>query len=71
MEREREEKLNKLNRMLTNNPDLVFTLWLEVKAGNPRITLRHGNEEISLTRDEAIEYSVEILKRFKEEIGLA
>jgi thymidylate kinase len=71
MKKEREEKINKLDRMLTNNPDLVFTLWLEVKAGTPRITLRDGREEITLTREEAIEFSVEILKRFKEEIGLA
>jgi len=66
MDREREEKLNKLDRMLTNNPDLVFTLWLEVKAGSPRITLRNGREEITLTREEAIDLSIEILKRFKE-----
>jgi thymidylate kinase len=71
MNREKEEKLNKLDRMLTKNPDLVFTLWLEAKAGTPRITLREGKEEITLTREEAIELSVEILKRFKEEIGLA
>lgn len=57
--------------MLTENPDLVFTLWLEVKAGTQKITLRNGNEEITLTREEAIEYCVEILKRFKKEIGLA
>ncbi len=68
MDREKEEKLNKLDRMLTENPDLVFTLWLEVKAGSPNITLRNGREEITLTREEAIDLSVEILKRFKEEL---
>ncbi len=50
MDREREEKLKKLDRMLTENPD---------------------KEEITSTREEAIDLSVEILKRFKKEIGLA
>jgi hypothetical protein len=68
MDREKEEKFNKLDRMLTKNPKLVFTLWHEVETGTPRFTLKNENEEITLTREEAIEFLMEILKLIKGEI---
>jgi hypothetical protein len=65
--RETREKLLKLKQMFIENPNLVLITHALLRMGMKEITLKHKGESLTFTRQELLDYAVEILKELWKE----
>jgi hypothetical protein len=61
------EKLLKLKQMFIENPNLVLITHALLRMGIEEITFKHKGEKLTFTRQELLDYAVEILKELWEE----
>jgi len=64
---ERKEKIQKLKQMFIEDPNLVLITHTLLRMGMEKITLKHKGESLTFTRQELLDYAVEILKELWEE----
>jgi hypothetical protein len=64
---DRNEKLQKLKRLFIEDPNLVLITHALLKMGMEEITFKHKGERLTFTRQELLDYAVEILKEIWEE----
>ena len=65
--RETREKLIRLKQMFIEDPNLVLITHALLRMGMEEITLKYKGESLTFSRQELLEYAVEILKELWKE----